>query len=72
MGYLQFNEMPNEGKKTKMWCVVSIVSDKIVGRVHFRGSWGKYVFEPVGTPTFDVSCLREITERLEQIDREVV
>lgn len=65
MGHLYFNELRNDGKKTKLWEVTSIASDEVLGRISFWGAWRKYVYKPLAGTLYDASCLREIADFME-------
>jgi hypothetical protein len=60
--HLYFNELNNDGKKTRCWEVTVIASDGVLGTVSFWGAWRKYVFKPASQTLYDASCLREIAE----------
>lgn len=68
MSYLNFQELPNLGKKTKVWNVYSKnspSSDGPLGSVEWRPTWRKYVFGPSGGTVYDPACLREISDFME-------
>lgn len=62
MSFLNFVEQPNtDGRKTKVWKILSGSSNGILGSISFYPQWRKYVFFPVGQTCFDDSCLTEIS-----------
>lgn len=60
MSYIRFDELPNEGFKTKIWEVIAVTDEEPLGKIKFRGAWRKFVFEPRPSTSFDADCLREI------------
>ena len=62
MKHLYFNELNNPEHTTRLWEVVAIASDGVLGKVGFYPQWRKYVFGPAGKTWYDASCLREIAD----------
>lgn len=64
---------PRAGCRTQRWTVLSAAGESsghtlyhVLGRVTFKATWRRYVFEPEGGTTFDVSCLREVIDFIDQ------
>jgi len=66
--YLRFENVPNPGKKTGIWEVVSY-RDAALGRILWFGSWRQYSFQPYGSTVFNAECLADITDRIETCNR---
>lgn len=60
MGYLEFREVPNEPKKTRLFSVVS--AGAVLGVVKYYSPWGKYCLFPHGQTLWDPACLGEVAE----------
>jgi hypothetical protein len=70
VSHLYFNELNNEGKKTRIWEVMSTATDEVLGKIKFRGAWRKYIYEPSQYTLYDASCLREISDFTESRTKE--
>lgn len=68
--YVYFNEVPNEGKKTKK-CSVTSKDGYHLGFIKFWSAWRQYTFHPNEDTLFDTKCLREITSELERMNTEI-
>jgi hypothetical protein len=61
--YIQFVEIDlRDGRKTKVWAVLTIDGTKNLGHVSWYGAWRKYTFCPGQLTVFDKDCLREIAD----------
>lgn len=60
--FLKFEEV-GDGKKrkTKLFAVVSINGENLLGEVKWFARWRRYAFFPEHDTTFDAACLQEIT-----------
>jgi len=57
--WIRFEESkPNP--KTKVWNVLALDGDVILGRVSWFGRWRKYCFFPSPECVFEQDCLRDI------------
>lgn len=56
--------------KTMVLSVLSKNSGALLGKVVWRATWRKYVFEPDGDTVFDAICLRDIAGYIEALTRE--
>lgn len=45
--YIRIEEVPNEGKRTKIWVIFNKRTDEICGHIKWYGGWRKYIFETV-------------------------
>ena len=58
--HLNFEETPNEGRKTLRYEVVN-TSDIPLGEIKWQTGWRRYAFYPANDCLFDSDCLKEIT-----------
>lgn len=63
MSFLKFTQIPNPGRLTKQWAVTNAENQSLLGHVHFRAGWRKYVFNSFEAE-YDAKCLTEITNFL--------
>lgn len=68
--YVYFNELPNDGKKTKKYSVIS-KDDCHLGFIKFWGAWRQYTFHPDDDTLFDTKCLKEIIDEIERMNTEI-
>ena len=59
-------EMPNEGRKTKIFSVRAKEDDTFIGLVKWFGAWRKYCFFPIENTVFEQDCLRDIAQFIEE------
>lgn len=52
----------NAGRKTDIFTVRSSMNQAFLGTISWYGRWRRYVFFPMQNTLFDVSCLREIAD----------
>lgn len=66
--WIEFIEIPNEGKKTKVWTVHTKDGGDVLGRIGWFPSWRGYAFGPrIDRHTFfERTCLRDIADFIEQ------
>jgi hypothetical protein len=62
--YLHFDELPNEGKRTRRFHVFSVRQGMVLGRIAWFGRWRQYVFEPNPGTVFNNECLTSLADRL--------
>ncbi|HXQ38145.1 MAG TPA: hypothetical protein VN843_29340 [Anaerolineales bacterium] len=62
MALLNFQEVPNPGKRTKRWKISS--GGVTIGWIEFWSPWRKYVWSMVAGSIFDVNCTTEVVEFL--------
>lgn len=67
--YLEFTGDKSKSGLTK---IISIWSkgDNYLGQISYFSPWRKYVFMPGQETIFDVSCMKEIIEKIESLMRE--
>jgi hypothetical protein len=61
--YLVFNELRNDGKKTRMWVVESRRHGDALGMIQWYGAWRQYVL--VAHAIFNRGCLEDINKFLD-------
>ena len=64
--FLVFKEIPNEGKKTKKFQVLTKYNG-LLGTIGWYGPWRKYVFSIAGESIYDSSCLSDIIQFLNNL-----
>lgn len=65
--FLRFEEVPNDGKKTKKFKVFNNSND-LLGWIHWRSSWRRYVYGTgINVTEYDVSCLNEICDFIQNL-----
>lgn len=67
--YLRFEQVPNPGRKTSVWNVISQSSGEVLGRLAWHGPCRQYVFFPEAATLYNTDCLWHITERLGTLTR---
>lgn len=55
----------NPHKVTKIWDVISIDGDHLLGRVSWYSGWRRYCFTPAPHTIFEQDCLRDIANFIE-------
>lgn len=64
--FLNFNKYKEVSKKT--YDIVVLTKDHhILGIIKWRAGWRRYVFEPESETVFDSSCLKEITNYIDEL-----
>jgi hypothetical protein len=58
------------GRKTASWDVLSKHTGGLLGRVKWFGPWRKYSFFPAPNCVFEATCMREISQFIEDRTRE--
>jgi hypothetical protein len=56
--------------KTRTWVVQNRENLTILGRIEWFSRWRKYTFNPNPDMVFEVTCLRDIADFLEEIMKE--
>jgi hypothetical protein len=67
--FLVFEEANNPSGKTKRFKVKNNTGE-VLGWIHWRGTWRKYVFGTHNVAEFDSNCLKEITTFLDELMNE--
>ena len=62
--YLHFDELPNDGRKTRVFHVFSVRQGTLLGLIFWLGRWRQYVFEPDPGTVFNNECLTSLADRL--------
>lgn len=71
MSYVEFYEVYGHGRKTRIVDVVASKGDyTLLGRISFWSAWRQYTFQPEGDTVFDVKCLNEVTEKIDEMNKE--
>jgi hypothetical protein len=52
--------------KTKTWVVQNRENGTVLGRINWFGRWRKYVFEPYPDMIFEETCMRNISQFIQQ------
>jgi hypothetical protein len=52
--------------KTKTWVVQNRENGTVLGRINWFGRWRKYVFEPYADMLFEETCMRDISQFIQQ------
>lgn len=60
--YIEFIEVPNPGRKTQVWHVLSRSSGDVLGRIAWLGAWRQYCFYPSMLTVWNVGCLASVQE----------
>lgn len=68
-GYVQF-ERTEQKPKTAVYLVTSSIGDVPLGQIYWINGWRRYGFHPFEETQFDASCLKEITNFIEDLMRE--
>lgn len=68
--YLDFQELVPSGRKTKIIRVLS-KNNVLLGDISFWPAWRKYVFNPAWGTMFDDKCLKEIVNKLDEMNIEI-
>ena len=67
--YLEFVELPNEGKKTKKFQVCSKKHFYPLGEIRFYSNWRQYCFYPYQDTVFNRTCLKDIQDFILEVIR---
>ena len=67
--WIEFNEIPNEGKKTRKFQVVNKNHGFPLGDISFFPRWRQYVFIPAPGTVFSNGCLSDIYEFIKSLKR---
>lgn len=68
--YIRFNEINNPGKKTRIFEVINISGNYVLGVVRWYTAWRQYVFEPVSDTVYSLGCLEDIQKELKTLNYE--
>lgn len=68
--YIEIVEVPNEGKRTKIWNIINKQTQEIVGLVKWYGGWRKYVYHHNDNGYSDWDFLRLIADFCETKTKE--
>lgn len=68
--YLDFQELVPSGRKTKIIRVLS-KNNVLLGDISFWPAWRKYMFNPASGTMFDDKCLKEIVNKLDEMNIEI-
>lgn len=62
MSYLRFEDAGYSVSGLTKWWHVFGSDEHIIGRVHWKAPWRKYIFTSAGSCDFDSNCLEEISD----------
>lgn len=68
--YIRFNEVNNPGKKTRIFEVINLSGDYILGFIHWYTAWRQYIFEPLENTVYSSDCLIEIQNEIKKLNYE--
>lgn len=68
--YLEFRQVPDSRRKTKVLDVHSTRSGIKLGRIAWYGAWRQYVFYPEPATLFNRGCLDTITGKIRGLMQE--
>lgn len=68
--YIRFNEVNNPGKKTRIYEVINLSGDYILGFIHWYTAWRQYIFEPMDNTVYSHGCLEDIQNELKRLNYE--
>lgn len=58
-----------DGRKTKVWAVMTLDGTACLGRVAWFGPWRKYCYFPTEKTVYEQDCLRRIAAHCEESTR---
>lgn len=67
--YIEFREVPIEGRKTKIVGVYSLSSGALLGEIKWYGAWRQYCFFPRNA-IFNKDCLEIILAKINEMMHE--
>jgi hypothetical protein len=67
--YLRFEQVPNPGKKTAKWNVISQRNGDTLGRIEWYGPWRQYAFRPAEGTIYNYECLFDLQDRIATCNR---
>ena len=59
--YIEFDELDNSPRKTKLWNVLSH-EDDVLGFIQYETHWRRYAFHPNDCTYYEQDCLQKITD----------
>jgi hypothetical protein len=68
--YLEFRQVPFDGRLTKKIDVISTRSGEKLGRIAWFGRWRQYVFYPEPKTIFNPDCLDAINRKIRALMEE--
>jgi hypothetical protein len=68
--WIKFHEVDmRDGRKTRVWAVLTIDGKTVLGHVSWYGPWRKYCFSPKPQTVYEQDCLRFISSFIEDQTR---
>jgi hypothetical protein len=67
--YLEFIELPNDGKKTRKYQVVSKKWQYPLGEIKFFNHWRQYAFFPAPDTIFNNTCMNDLVNFIKSIPK---
>jgi len=61
---------PKAGQKTALCIVRAKQTNETLGIIKWFNSWRSYAFYPVPNTVYEETCLRDIAEKVEQMEKE--
>lgn len=68
--YIRFNEVNNPGKRTRIFEVINISNDYVLGIIRWYTAWRQYVFIPEDSTVYSLGCLEDIQKELKTLNYE--
>lgn len=65
--WLEFKELPNEGRKTKVFGIRNKRTDFQLGHILWHTGFRKYAFYPTSNTVFDPQCLEDIIDFIKKL-----
>ena len=65
--YLQFDEVPNPGKKTRIFNCQPKSGGNPLGIVKWFGNWRQYCYFPTVQAVYSSGCLNDISDFIKQL-----
>lgn len=62
--FIRFEEVPNDGRKTRRWVIENKKSGAELGVIAWYGAWRQYTVDFTEGCTFSAGCLKDIQEFL--------
>ena len=65
--YIRFEQVPNPGRRTGVYTVISRDYDNTLGIIKWHGPWRQYVFWPRPNTLWSIGCLEEINQFIAEL-----
>lgn len=68
--YIDIVEIPNHGRKTKKWKIITKADQEVAGIIKWYGGWRKYAFYCLASNFYDWDLMRLIADFCETKTKE--